>query len=113
MTSPFSIRRTSSASDTPANYAMLSGRAEGGRDLVADVGLYTCNASTGQQWVVQDRGSGWFSLRNIAGNTCLDNYNWDAANGARLSLYPCNGLAAQLWRLGWPNDRSVKITAHL
>ena len=66
----------------------------------ADVGLYTCNGSTAQRWEVQDRGNGWFSLRNVAGNMCLDNYNWDTANGARVSLYPCNGVGAQLWRRG-------------
>jgi len=30
----------------------------------------------------------------------IDNYEWNTANGARLSMYACNGLAAQLWRRG-------------
>ena len=73
---------------------------DGSAALNADVGLWPCTGGTNQDWSVIDRGNGWFSLRNRTSGLRLDNYEWDTANGARLSMYTCNGADAQLWRRG-------------
>ena len=59
----------------------------GSAALNADVGLWSCNGGTAQDWSIVDQGSGWFSLRNRASGLCLDNYEWNTANGARLVAF--------------------------
>jgi len=38
----------------------------------ANVQLWTCNGSTAQKWVAQDKGGGWFSLQHSGTDRCLN-----------------------------------------
>jgi predicted alpha-1,6-mannanase (GH76 family) len=54
--------------------------------------LWTCNASTAQQFTVNSNGS-----LAVLGK-CMDVISGGTANGVKVQLYDCNGTGAQTWR---------------
>jgi hypothetical protein len=60
------------------------------------VQLWDCLPNAGaQQWVVGANGS----LRNPQSGRCLDVPMGNTADGTKLQIYDCNGLASQTWNL--------------
>jgi len=63
------------------------------------VQLWDCNKGPGQQFKLEDMGSGYYRLRNPNSNKCLDVWNLSTSNGGVIKLYTCTGGANQSFRI--------------
>ncbi|WP_264777586.1 RICIN domain-containing protein [Deinococcus aetherius] len=72
--------------------------ANGSTAINANVQQYTCNNLAPQNWLLLDKGAGYFTLTSQQSNLCLDDAFGSTAAGANVQQYTCNSLAPQNWR---------------
>jgi hypothetical protein len=66
--------------------------------------LQTASGTGSQEWQLVAANSAGIAgsartLTNVNTATCLDDYNWNKANGASVDLWPCNNLAVQQYTI--------------
>jgi hypothetical protein len=57
----------------------------------------TCQNSLSQNWLPEDVGGGWFRMRNLNSNLCLDYAR--TTNGTTIKQHTCGNDVAQRWQL--------------
>jgi hypothetical protein len=66
---------------------------------LAEAQISTCDGSTRQQWRFESMGSGYYRVRNVASNKCLDVEGASTAIGARIVQWPCTTANNQQWQV--------------
>lgn len=68
---------------------------------LANVWLYSSNASNAQKFYLRCLGDGWYSITNVWSAMNVDVKNAEAWAGVNIQQYEDNGANAQKWRIVW------------
>ncbi len=67
----------------------------------SNIQVFSCNGGINQQFRLEPKSGGWFTLRSVMNGKCLD-IDLNTANGWRyehnVQLWNCSGESNQLWR---------------
>ncbi|WP_437681433.1 RICIN domain-containing protein [Sorangium sp. So ce131] len=75
--------------------------------------LWNCNGGTNQQFRFEAVDGGYYRIRNVSSDKCLDVRSGSTADGAVIVQYTCHGNPNQQWSVTEVGGGAVRITSRL